>query len=79
MQDRIDYLIKNNLCKKAIDDFKVLSSVPYWLSQHAALYHSVSIQPKGLTRITMSNLGGESFENIKRFARLYDLVNSLFE
>ena len=79
MEERLEYLIKDNHCEKAIDDFKVLSSVPYWLSQHAELYHSMSIQPKGLPRITMSNLGGESFENIKRFARLYEMVNSLFE
>ena len=79
MEERLEYLIKDNHCEKAIDDFKVLSSVPYWLSQNAAMYHSISIQPQGLPRITMSNLGGESFENIKRFARLYEMVNSLFE
>ena len=79
MTERIDYLIKDNHCKKAIEDFKILTSVPDWLQQYSDLFDSVSIKPKGLPRITSSHFEGESFENIKRFAHLYDLVNSLFE
>jgi len=79
MQTRIDFLIKDNHCEKAIDDFKILSSVPEWLKQYLDLFDSVSIQPKGLPRITNSHLDGESFENIQLFAHLYDLVNSLFK
>jgi hypothetical protein len=79
MTERIDYLIKDNQCEKAIEDFKTLSSVPDWLEQYSDLFDSVSIQPKGLPRITSSHFEGESFENIQLFAHLYDLVNSLFK
>ena len=77
--NRIDFLIKDNHCQKAIDDFKTLTSVPDWLNQHLELYESVTIQPGGLPRITNSNLGDESFENIQLFANLYELVDSLFD
>jgi hypothetical protein len=77
--NRIDFLIKDNLCQKAIDDFKTLTSVPDWLNQHLELYESVTYQPGGLPRITNSNLGDESFENIQLFANLYELVDSLFD
>ena len=79
MTERIDYLIKDNHCEKAIEDFKMLSSVPEWLSQNLNLYESVSIKPDGLPRITSSHFEGETFENIQLFAHLYELVNSLFE
>jgi len=79
MTERIDYLIKDNHCQKAIEDFKILTSVPDWLQQYSDLFDSVSIKPKGLPRITSSHFEGESFENIQLFAHLYDLVNSLFE
>jgi hypothetical protein len=79
MTERIDYLIKDNKCEKAIDDFKILTSVPDWLIQYSDLFDSVSIQPKGLPRISSSHFEGESFENIQLFAHLYDLVNSLYE
>ena len=79
MAERIDYLIKDNHCQKAIEDFKILTSVPDWLQQYSDLFDSVSIKPKGLPRITSSHFEGESFENIQLFAHLYDLVNSLFE
>ena len=79
MTERIDYLIKDNHCEKAIEDFKILSSIPEWLNQYSDLFDSVSIKPKGLPRITSSHFEGESFENIQLFAHLYDLVNSLFD
>jgi hypothetical protein len=79
MTERIDFLIKDNHCEKAIEDFKILTSVPDWLNLYSDLFDSVSIQPKGLPRITSSHFEGESFENIQLFAHLYDLVNSLFK
>lgn len=79
MIERIDFLIKDNHCEKAVSDFKILTSVPDWLNQYSDLYDSVSIAPKGLPRITSSHFEGESFENIQLFSRLYELVNSLFE
>lgn len=79
MQNRLDFLIKDNHCEKAIDDFKILTSVPDWLEQYSDLFDSVSIKPKGLPRITSSHFEGESFENIQLFAHLYDMVNSLFD
>ena len=79
MNKRIDLLIKDNHCEKAVDDFKILTFVPEWLNQYSDLFDSVSIKPEGLPRITTSHFEGESFENIRLFAHLYDLVNSLFE
>lgn len=79
MKERLDYLIKDNHCEKAIEDFKVLSSVPAWLEQYAGLYDSIGIQPKGLPRITDAHFDGESFENIQRFSHLYKTVSQLFE
>lgn len=79
MTERIDYLIKDNQCEKAIDDFKTLSSVPEWLNQYSDLYNSVTIKPDGLPRITSINFGGESFENIRQFSKLYETVNSLYD
>ena len=79
MTERIDYLIKDNQCEKAIEDFKTLTSVPVWLTQYSELFDSVSIKPKGLPRITSYNFGGESYKNIQLFANLYNSVNSLFE
>ena len=79
MSERIDYLIKDNQCEKAIEDFKALSSVPVWLEQYSELFNSVSIQPEGLPRITSSNFNGEFFENIRQFSRLYEVVNSLYD
>ena len=61
MTERIDYLIKENHLEKAIEDFKTLSSVPEWLNKYSDLFDSVSIQPKGLPRITSSYFEGESF------------------
>ena len=79
MIERIDFLIKDNHCEKAVADFKILTSVPDWLNQYSDLYESVSIKPEGLPRITSSHFEGESFENIQLFTHLYELVNSLFE
>ena len=79
MTERMDYLVKDDHCMKAIEDFKILSSVPVWLEQYSGLFDSVSIKPHGLPRITLSHFDGETFENIQLFARLYELVHSLFK
>lgn len=79
MQTRIDFIIKDNLCVKAIDDFKILTSVPEWLTQYSDLFDSVSIEPEGLPRITLFHFDGEPFENIRKFAHLYSVVEPLFE
>ena len=79
MSERLEYLIKDNECEEAIDEFKKLHSVPDWLSQYSELYYSITLQPEGRPRIVSCNYGGETFENIRLFGRLYDLVNSLFQ
>ncbi len=48
MENRSDYLMKDNLCEKAIEDFKQSSFVLDWLNQYAELYNSVTIKPEGL-------------------------------
>ena len=50
MTERIDFLIKDNHCERAVADFKTLTSVPDWLNQYSDLYDSVSIAPEGLPR-----------------------------
>lgn len=79
MENRSDYLMKDNLCEKAIEDFKQSSFVLDWLNQYAELYNSVTIKPEGLPRITLSHFDGENFENIQKFAKLYKSVLSEFE
>lgn len=79
MTEKIDFLIKDNHCEKAVAYFKILTSVPDWLNQYSDLYDSVSIKPEGLPRITSSHFEGASFENIQLFTHLYELVNSLFK
>ena len=79
MNKELDFLLKDKFCAKAIEDFKVLISVSHWLNQYSDLYDSVSIKPDGLPRITSSHFDGERFENIQKFANLYETVKSLYE
>jgi hypothetical protein len=79
MQTKIDYLIKDNLCKKAIEEYNVDLSLHDWLTHHSELYNSVTIKPEGLPPITSSHFEGETFESFQQFVKLYSLVNSKFE
>ena len=78
MKTKLDYQIRDNFCAKALKEFKALRSVPLWIENNSNLFDSISIKPEGLPRITDSNLEGETYENIQRFARLYEIVSSLF-
>jgi hypothetical protein len=75
---KLDYLIKDSYCEQAIEDFKILTSVPSWLTENAALFDSISIKPDGLPPLTDAHFEGECFENILTFAHLYKTVDSLF-
>ena len=66
------YFVKDNLCAKAIDEFKETSSVREWLQKNRSHYLSVTYQPPGLPRIIDCNIGEERFENIRRFSDLYE-------
>ncbi len=77
--DILRYTIKDTLCAKAVEEFKSTSSVREWLQENCLLYDSVTYQPPGLPRIMACNLGEQSFENIRKFGMLYDMVDSLFE
>ena len=77
--DLLRYTIKDNLCAKAIEEFKVTSSVSEWLKENRPLYNSVSYQPPGLPRVLACNIGGLRFENIRMFGELYEKANSLFD
>ena len=79
MQNRIEYFIQNNLCEKAIEDYKIITSVSDWLIKYSELYNSVSIKPEGLPSIASLNFGNETFENISKFTHFYEKINSLFE
>ena len=79
MQNKIDYLIKDNLCKKAIEEYDAHSSLHDWLTHYSELYNSVTIIPEGLPPITSSHLGDDIFENIQQFVELYNRIeNSIF-
>ncbi len=41
MQNKIDYLIKDNLCKKTIEKYDDHSSLHDWLAQYSDLYNSL--------------------------------------
>ena len=78
MTQTVDFTGKDAQCKEALEEFKSVLSVPDWLNQHLELYNSVSIKPNGLPRITSSRFDGEAYENIQKFAHLYESVNSLY-
>jgi len=79
MISRLEYQIKDALCEKALEEFKTLTSVPDWLYKHSDLFDAISVKPEGLPRIILSHLGDETFENIQRFARLFEIVDSLYK
>jgi hypothetical protein len=70
--DLLCYRIKDNLCGKAVEEFKETSSVSEWLDENRSLYDSVTYQPLGHPRVLACNLGGRRFENIRIFGKLYD-------
>ena len=76
--DLLRYNIKDNLCAKAIEEFKKNTSVKEWLDKNRSLYDSVSYQPPGLPRIITCNFGGQEFGNIQNFGRLYMAVDIIF-
>jgi len=79
MVNKLDNLKKDNLCEKAVEALNKCTTIPSWLTQYSDLYDSVSIKPEGLPRITSSHFDGERFENIQKFANLYETVKSLYD
>lgn len=79
MMNRIDYQIKDSLCEAAIKEFKMPDSVPAKLNKYSELFDSISIKPKGLPKIALSHLGDETFENIQRFAHLFEKIDSFYK
>jgi hypothetical protein len=75
-KDQLRYAIRDNLCAKAIEEFKDTSSVPEWLQENRSLFDSISYQPPGLPRILDASIGGRIFENIQKFGRLYMAVDT---
>ena len=58
------YSAKDNLCAKAIESFKVTSSVPEWLRENHSPFDAGTYQPIGLPGILSSNLGHLEIGNI---------------
>jgi hypothetical protein len=75
----MDYQIKEAMCETAIEEFKTLTSVTDWLYKYSELFDSISVKPEGLPSIILSHLGDETFENIQRFGRLFEIVHSLYK
>jgi len=67
------------MCETAIEEFKTLTSVTDWLYKYSELFDSISVKPEGLPSIILSHLGDETFENIQRFGRLFEIVHSLYK
>jgi hypothetical protein len=79
METRTDYLLKESFCKVAIEDFKKTNSVPAWLAGNWDLFTSITIRPNKFPPIISFNFDGESFEAIRKFGQLYEMVESLFK
>ena len=78
MKGRKDYLDKERVCTKAINDFKNVSFVHEWLNSNKGLFDSINYGPDDLPKITSFNFEGESYENIREFSKLYSTISSLF-
>ena len=78
MMERNKYVNRDNLCAKAIEGHKETSSILNWIILNAKLFNAISIQPKGLPRITALHFQGEAFINIKKITQLYHDTNSLY-
>ena len=72
----MDYLIADNLCRKAIEVYNNQISMSDWESQYSALYNSIAYGPDGLARIASSNFEGEHFKNIQSFFTIYNSPNN---
>lgn len=79
MKTRMDYLMKESSCKSAIDNFKKTTSVPGWLADNSDLFMSIAIRPRNLPPIISFNFNSESFDGIRTFGQLYEMVESLFQ
>lgn len=77
--DRVDYLQVDSECMSAINDLKCTTSVDEWVKRYEPLYNQVIIKPKGLPAIIDSHFGGESFDGIQKFGRLYETIKGIFE
>lgn len=78
-KEHLHYTLNDKLCAKAIEAFKDTSSVKGWLQENRSLFDSVTLQPPDLPRIVAFNLGSEIFGNIRKFGRLYETIDDLFE
>jgi hypothetical protein len=78
-RSRSDYLQVETECISAINDLKSTNSVDDWVRRYEPLYHQIIIKPKGLPAIIDSHFGGESFDGIQKFGRLYETIKGIFE
>lgn len=76
--DLINYVIKDAICSEAIETFKQTSLISEWVSQQRELYYSIVYGPEGLPKLIDCHFEGKRFENIQRFGRLYEMIQSLF-
>jgi hypothetical protein len=71
------YYTKSGHCEKALLELKSDIYVPVWLSKNKDLFDNVTIRPEGLPVIADANFNGTSFEGIKKFVKLYELLSNL--
>jgi len=71
------YYTKSSKCEKAMKELKSDISVPVWLLNNEGLFDEVTIRPEGLPTIVDANFNGTSFEGIKKFVKLYELLSNL--
>ena len=77
--DKLDYQNVEAECLFVINELKNTISVSNWVSSHASLYEQIIIKPDGLPAVIDFNLGDDSFEGIRKFGRLYELIKEIFE
>ena len=71
------YYTKSGHCEKALLELKSDIYIPVWLSKNKDLFDNVTIGPKGLPIIADANFHGTSFDVIKKFVEVYEMLLKL--
>jgi hypothetical protein len=71
------YYTKSRNCETALRELKTDISVKVWLSNNISLFNDVTISPEGLPIIADANFNGTSFESIKKFVSVYEILDRL--
>ena len=70
--DKIDFQIADNFCEEALTELESYIDIPTWITNHKALFESISIKPKGLPSIANQNHNGVRYHYIGEFHSTYE-------